>query len=76
MKNLINKVIEDKPVIVNNGIHDNFIGITSCSILYHGMEWSYDNEYRFSFDNDDEFLQQVQEELDERIENELEYQSV
>lgn len=76
MKNLINKVIEDKPVIVNNSTHDNFIGITSCVILYHGMEWTFDNDYRFSFYDDAEFLQQVQGELDERIKNELKYHSV
>ena len=69
MKNLINKVIEDKPVIADDGTLDTLV-------LYHGMQFRYSSDYRFGFDSDAEFLQQVKEELDERIENELEYQSV
>ena len=69
MKNLINKVIEDKPVIADDGTLDTLV-------LYHGMQFRYSSDYRFGFDNDAEFLEYIQDELDEEIALELEYQSV
>jgi len=69
MKNLINKVIEDKPVIIDDGTLDTVV-------LYHGMQFRYTSEYRFGFDSDAEFLEDIQYELDEEIALELEYQSV
>ena len=62
-------MIEDKPVIIDDGTLDTVV-------LYHGMQFRYSSDYRFAFDNDAEFLEYIQDELDEEIALELEYQSV
>ena len=62
-------MIEDKPVIIDDGTLDTVV-------LYHGMQFRYSSDYRFGFDNDAEFLEYIQDELDEQIALELEYQSV
>jgi len=62
-------MLEDKPVIIDDGTLDTVV-------LYHGMQFRYSSDYRFGFDNDAEFLEYIQDELDEEIALELEYQSV
>ena len=63
--------IHDVPLVLDD---ENNLGY--CVVKYHGMQFRFSQELRYSFDTTSEFIDYIIEDLDERIEDELEYQSV